>query len=75
MARYGLENCKHVWRYRKDGYLDSSFCVPTICIECGAFGCECDIENDKPEKDIFFAEGQNSDANINGKWVNPYIER
>jgi hypothetical protein len=70
MSWYGKYGCNHVWRYRKDGL--SEGCVPAICIECGAFGCMCDAED--IDKDVFFNEGQNSDANINGEWVNPYVK-
>jgi hypothetical protein len=70
MIRYGIKDCNHKWRYRKDGWEEQ--CIPTICIECGAFGCRCDMKEEFP-KDIFFDEGQESNANINGKWVNSYI--
>ncbi|MDD5012194.1 MAG: hypothetical protein PHQ66_00905 [Candidatus Nanoarchaeia archaeon] len=71
MAHYGRKDCEHEWRYRKDGWEEG--CVPAICIECGAFGCMCDIQGKKPSKEIFF-DGYNSDANINGKWENPYVK-
>lgn len=70
MSRYGIKNCNHIWRYRNDGWEDE--CVPAICIECGAFGCKCDMK-EAVDKDTFFNEGQNGNANINGKWVNPYV--
>jgi hypothetical protein len=69
---YGKADCNHVWRYREDGWEEG--CVPAICIECGAFGCMCDSEHKVP-RDIFFNEGQKSNANINGKWINPYVKR
>lgn len=47
----------------QDGWEEG--CVPTICIECGAFGCLCDIK-DKPNKEVFFNECRNSSENING---------
>lgn len=73
MIDYGRKDCEHVWRYRKYGWVEG--CVPAICIECGAFGCVCDIHGPRPPKEIFFGEGQNRDADINGKWVNPYVEK
>ncbi len=81
VAYYGREDCNHIWRYRKDSWEDE--CVPAICIVCGAFGCLCDYadlnnysnkEFEKIKK-IFFDEGVRYDANVNGKWVNPYIEK
>jgi len=73
MAYYGREDCEHVWRHRKDGWVEE--CVPAVCIECGAFGCLHDfIKEDIPE-DIFFSEGQDGDANINGSWINPYVKK
>lgn len=71
MARYGREDCDHKWRYRLDGWEEE--CVPTICIECGAFGCLCDSGRDLPWE-VFKAEGQNGNANVNGKWINPYVD-
>ena len=70
---YGREDCNHVWRYRKDGWEEE--CIPSICIKCGAFGCYCDFYNkeNKPSDDVFFSEGENGNANINGEWINPYI--
>jgi len=71
MIRYGRKNCKHVWRYRKDGY--EEYCSPVICKECGAFGCSCDV---KPCNNTeLFSEEFNSNANINGKWKNPYMKK
>ena len=73
MIRYGLKDCNHMWRYRKDGWKEQ--CVPMICIECGAFGCQCDMDkNNIVPKNIFFNEGLNSNANINGNWINPYVK-
>lgn len=72
MARYGLEDCEHVWRYRSDGWEEG--CVPAICIDCGAFGCMCDIKGEKPAAEIFFKEKYTSNSNINGKWKNPYVQ-
>ena len=72
MSRYGRNNCNHVWRYRKDGWEEE--CIPVICVECGAFGCICDVE-DRPPREVFFGEAQNGDANINGNWENPCIEK
>jgi len=70
--RYGKKDCEHVLRHRKDGWEEG--CGPTICIECGAFGCLCDAKEKDVPHDIFFGEGLNGDANINGKWSNPYLE-
>ncbi len=72
MIKYGRSDCVHVWRHRKEGWVEG--CVPAICIECGAFGCQCDMKGEKPTKEIFFDEGQKADANINGKWENPYVK-
>jgi len=71
--RYGRADCNHKWRYRKDGHEEE--CGPAICIKCGAFGCFCDVDRDKVPKDIFFDEGEDGDANINGRWENPYVEK
>lgn len=71
--RYGNDDCNHKWRYRTDGYEEG--CIPAICIECGAFGCQCDITDPAPSKKTFFDEGQPEDANINGRWKNPYIKQ
>lgn len=72
-VRYGREGCNHKWRYRKDGHEEG--CGPAVCIICGAFGCFCDVDRDKVPKDIFFDEGEDGDANINGRWGNPYVEK
>ena len=71
-GRYGDEKCRHKWRYRKDGWEEG--CVPAVCIKCGAFGCQCDIKR-KPKKEIFFGEGEKGNANINGLWKNPYVNK
>ena len=82
MIRYGREGCNHVWRYREGGWEEQ--CAPAICIECGAFSCGCDYFNKLPSrtspedyekaKRIFFDESVRYDANVNGKWINPYVE-
>lgn len=74
-VRYGRKDCEHVWRHRKDGWEEE--CGPVVCIECGAFGCFCDIYKNEPipSKEILFSEGVNGDANTNGKWVNPYVAK
>lgn len=52
-----------------------------VCIKCGALGCACDMVDDcggwekRPSHDVFFREAQTKDANINGQWVNPYIQK
>lgn len=72
MARYGRPDCKHDWVYRVDGYVEQ--CVPAICRECGAFGCMCDMgENRKPWEE-FKAQELAGDINVNGRWVNPYVK-
>ncbi|MBU1091254.1 hypothetical protein KKA27_00035 [Patescibacteria group bacterium] len=71
-VRYGRKDCEHIWRFRKDGWEEG--CGPAVCVECGAFGCLHDFNRDDIPKDVFFGEGQNGDANINGRWVNPYIK-
>ena len=75
MPRYGRADCEHIWRYRKDGWEEG--CGPAVCIRCGAFGCFCDVYKTKPcpSKKVFFKQGQNGDANINGCWVNPYVKK
>ena len=72
MIRYGRKDCKHVFRHRKDGWEEG--CVPTICIECGAFGCQCDADS-LLDKKVFFGQGATGDANLNGSWENPYVVR
>lgn len=54
---------------RSDGWEEG--CVPAICKKCGAFGCAC---NSQTQKDIFFSDSYTSNANINGKWENPYVQ-
>lgn len=82
MPRYGRSDCNHIWRYRIDGWEDQ--CAPAICISCGAFSCGCKYfdninyynkEEFEKAKNIFFNEGVRYDANINGKWENPYIKK
>ncbi len=73
-VRYGIKGCRHKWRHRKDGLEEQ--CIAIICIKCGAFGCTCDIKKSfsRPSfKKRFYLEGQNGNANINGKWENPYV--
>jgi hypothetical protein len=75
MIRYGKPDCPHTWRYRFNS-LENEFedeCIPVICVTCGAFGCACDVKEYVSNK-VFFSEAQKYDANINGKWVNPYVE-
>jgi len=67
--RYGETDCKHVWRLRKDG--DEGECAPIICIECGAYGCACDIKHTEEKNNLFNLDGFDGDANINNKWSNP----
>jgi hypothetical protein len=79
MIRYGSEDCNHVWRYRKDSWEEG--CVPAVCVECGAFDCACVVFDNVSRKEfekvkrIFFDAGINYDANINGKWINPYVKK
>jgi hypothetical protein len=70
--QYGIKDCNHVWRYRKNGWEEE--CAPAICIECGAYGCLCDFDHSKLPQEVFFGEGVAGDANLNGKWVNPSVE-
>ncbi|MCK9595631.1 hypothetical protein M0R19_00375 [Candidatus Pacearchaeota archaeon] len=63
---YGREDCNHQWRYRKYGIEEG--CIPAICVDCGAFGCQCDVVN--VPKETFFKKHAESDDNIN--WENPY---
>ena len=72
-VRYGRKDCIHVWRYRSDGWEEG--CGPAICVECGAFGCFCDVPEPKPPKKVFFGDKEVGKANINGKWDNPYVRR
>lgn len=70
--RYGRKNCKHEFVFRKDGY--EEYCSPVVCIKCGAFGCECDIEKtSRPSPSLSKKNGVNGNANTNGKWKNPYV--
>ena len=69
-VRYGKEDCKHDWVYRKDGYEEG--CCPAICRKCGAFGCACDSWGVK--KKYFFDNAIKSTDNIGGKWENPYVK-
>ena len=73
MIRYGKNKCDHKWRYRKDGWEEG--CIPAICLKCGAFGCVCDYEKSTIPAGIFFDEGERGHANINGKWINPYVKK
>lgn len=68
--RYGRKDCSHELRYRSDGWEEE--CVPAICKECGAFGCGCDSST---PNELFFKDAYKSDANPNGKWINPYVQR
>lgn len=78
ISEYGRKDCKHEWRYCPDWYVEE--CVPTVCIKCGALGCVCDADDslggyeNRIPKEIFFGEQQKKDANINGRWVNPYVK-
>jgi len=72
MAHYGRSDCKHDWVYHEDGYVEG--CVPAICKKCGAFGCMCDMgENRKPWEE-FCVMGLKANANPNGKWLNPCVK-
>jgi hypothetical protein len=76
---YGRGDCQHDFVYRKEGWLEG--CVPAVCLECGAYGCQCDVDfsHGSREQTIesarrsFFERGVKGNANINGRWVNPYI--
>jgi len=77
---YGRINCKHEFRYRKDGHEEQ--CLPIICIKCGAYGCYCDAMKYWRDNSInpwtvekFLQLGEfRIDSNINGNWNNPYIK-
>lgn len=76
MIRYGKKDCEHVWVYREEGYEEQ--CVAVICKECGAFGCGCDDDVPKhtgDKWDDFISNGLKAEANPNGNWVNPYVEK
>lgn len=78
ISEYGRKDCKHEWRYCPDWYVEE--CIPAVCIKCGALGCVCDADNSRGgyenrlPREIFFGEQQNKDANINGRWINPYVK-
>ena len=74
-TRYGRENCRHLWRIRTDGY--EEYCAPLICVKCGAFACHCVFNKWKtPPSFKTLHKGEcASNADINGEWINPYIER
>lgn len=69
---YGRKDCNHVIRYREDGWVD--YCIPAVCIECGAFGCFCELNHTDISVSEFMKEGYKGNANINGKWKNPYVK-
>jgi len=75
MIRYGKSDCPHTWRYRLSSFGNEfeDECIPVICVDCGAFGCACDVKG-YVSNEIFFSEAQRYNANINGKWVNPYVK-
>lgn len=79
ISKYGRKGCKHEWRYCKDHYTEE--CIPAVCIKCGALGCVCDADDsvggyeNRLPREVFFGEGQSKSANINGQWVNPYVQR
>jgi hypothetical protein len=72
VLRYGREDCKHELR-ASTGY--EEYCASAICIDCGAIGCFCDAERAGVSKEVFFEKEYEIDANINGKWKNPYVEK
>ena len=67
--RYGRSDCNHSWRIRADG--DECQCTAIICIECGAYGCGCDIKTAHEKQNLYVLAEYNGDANINGLWDNP----
>jgi hypothetical protein len=69
--RYGRKDCDHILR-ASNGY--EEYCSAAICIKCGAMGCFCDAKRTGVSKEVFFKEKYEIDANINGKWENPYVE-
>jgi len=72
VLRYGREDCKHELR-DSNGY--EEYCSSAICIECGAMGCLCDARRAGVSDKVFFERKYKIDANINGKWENPYVEK
>jgi len=68
---YGRSKCNHSWRERTDGYVEQ--CCPVVCIECGAFGCSCDVKTKHEKANLRILSGYKGNANINGKWINPYV--
>jgi hypothetical protein len=72
VLRYGREDCKHQLR-ASNGF--EEYCISAICIDCGAIGCLCDAQRAGVSKGIFFEKKYEIDANINGKWENPYVEK
>jgi len=67
--RYGNDDCEHEEVvYRTDGWEEG--CVPAVCYDCGAFGC---FHDSDLEKKAFFDKGVAGNANVNGKWSNPYV--
>ena len=51
-----MEDCKHNWVHRKDGYVE--YCIPAICIKCGKYGCICDaqLKDNMQEKEFYAKE-------------------
>jgi len=85
-SRYGKRDCGHIWVIRKDGYEEQ--CAPMICELCGAFGCHCQLVSqcsigiayiDRDKLDMMWKYAKthplNGNANINGRWINPYVVR
>ena len=72
-VRYGRKGCRHVWRERIQGY--EEYCWPLVCIKCGAFACGCIFNSRKkmPTWKSLRKGGCKGDADVNGKWVNPYV--
>ena len=60
-----MENCKHNWVYRKDGYVEQ--CVPAICTKCGKYGCFCDFKFSNSE--IYYKEGDEGKKNLYLKFM------
>lgn len=90
MARYGCKNCNHYWVLRTDGYEEycvavvCNKCGAFGCYhdfegdyirEHGYVGFIGFLEYESMRITFDSREGVKGDANINGRWINPYVKK